>query len=241
MWDDTRNIRRRMNNAKHNEDGVGNITTDIKSESVKSGCESIMPKWERECPDCHKIITYTRNASKLRADKINGRCRKCAVSETGLSNIGKIVSQLTRRRMGDAQLKRKNIHGFLGKHHNNETLRKMRIAATRRVIALVRASNGRINNIGKQEGKYFSNLELENGWDGIYYSKNNTQFFVENLGYFIDYYEPKLNIVVEYDEPYHYLHRTLRPKDVKRMNEIKSYLNCKFYRYNELGKELVEY
>src|ERR1039458_8487401 len=90
-----------MSNSKQNDDGDGNGITATKSESTVSECENTTSRWVRECPECHKITLYTRNSSKLRADRINGRCRKCAVSETGLSNIGKIVSQLTRRRMGD--------------------------------------------------------------------------------------------------------------------------------------------
>jgi very-short-patch-repair endonuclease len=83
-------------------------------------------------------------------------------------------------------------------------------------------------------------MEKRRGWDGIYFNKNGKkeQFLIEYLGYFVDYYEPKLNVVVEYDETNHYNSDwSLKEKDIKRQKEIVKYLGCRFYRYNEvLGK-----
>jgi very-short-patch-repair endonuclease len=77
---------------------------------------------------------------------------------------------------------------------------------------------------------------------GSSFATKNGEFFVSDLGYFVDYYEPNLNIVIEYDEPKHYnVDNSLKKKDLIRMNEIKSKLKCKFYRYNEKLKELKEY
>ena len=119
-------------------------------------------------------------------------------------------------------------------NHTNEARQKMRIAACKRVLELhCNNKDGRINNVGLKEGAYFAQMEKERGWDGIYYEKSKKQFLIEDLGYFVDYYEPNLNIVVEYDEPRHYKQNILKEEDVKRMNEIISYLGCQFWRYNE--------
>jgi very-short-patch-repair endonuclease len=226
---------------KQSEETTSCTTIGTENPSLKTECESTGSQWTRECPQCHKITIYTCKPSKLRADRINGRCRKCAVSETGLSNIGKYVSENTKRRMSISQLKRTSVHGLLGKHHTNESKRKMRVMACKRVIQLQRDNNGRINNIGKNEGQYFSKLEAELGWDGIYYEKSKKQFLIERLGYFVDYYDPTRNIVVEYDEYQHYRKGILREKDVRRMSNIKSYLGCRFLRYNSIAKTLTEY
>jgi very-short-patch-repair endonuclease len=85
-----------------------------------------------------------------------------------------------------------------------------------------------ISNVGKGESQYFDNLEQEYKWKGI------RQYFIEELGYFVDYYEPTLNIVVEYDEPRHYKNGRLKSKDMKRMEEIQKYLGNKFT-YRVLG------
>jgi len=62
------------------------------------------------------------------------------------------------------------------------------------------------------------------------------------LGYFVDYYEPNLNIVIEWDENSHYnIDGNLREKDKRREEEIKSYLKCKLLRIkeNEFDEESV--
>ncbi len=88
--------------------------------------------------------------------------------------------------------------------------------------------------------KYFSKIEKENGWNGVYATKGG-EYQIKKLGYFVDFYEPKLNIVVEYDEYGHFRNGKLRNKDIKRMNEIKTNLQCRFLRYNVLNNELKEY
>jgi hypothetical protein len=95
-------------------------------------------------------------------------------------------------------------------------------------------------NFNKKSIEYFENLEKEREWDGYYIGKNK-ECFIEDLGYFLDYYEPNLNIVVEYDEPRHYVSGQLRPKDVQRMENIISHLKCQFYRYNERLNELKQF
>jgi hypothetical protein len=84
-------------------------------------------------------------------------------------------------------------------------------------------------------------MEMEFDWNGIFYGKNGIQYVLTEFGYSLDYYEPIKNIVVEYDEPRHYVRNELRQKDVKRMDNIKSLLKCKFLRYNEKSGELKEY
>jgi hypothetical protein len=125
---------------------------------------------------------------------------------------------------------------FYGKKHDEESRIKMRISALNRVVK----NNGHIN-IGKNETKYFIKLEDEMKWNGIFYGKNNNQYIIKDLGYSLDYYEPNLNIVVEYDEPRHYIRGNLRQKDMQRMIEIKNALKCRFFRYNEKIDQLLEY
>lgn len=84
-------------------------------------------------------------------------------------------------------------------------------------------------------------MEEKFGWNGLYATKNG-EFHIQALGYFVDYYEPTRNIVVEYDEPKHYnVDNTLRAKDVDRMNEIVQHLKCQFFRYNERTGEWRQY
>ena len=48
----------------------------------------------------------------------------------------------------------------------------------------------------------FEQLEKEFGFDGIYATKNNHgEFYVKELGYWVDYYEPNLNLVIDAVNP----------------------------------------
>jgi len=49
------------------------------------------------------------------------------------------------------------------------------------------------------------------------------------IGYFLDFYFPDYNIVLEFDEEYHNL-QYMKEKDKIRQNEIENYLKCSFVR-----------
>jgi len=87
--------------------------------------------------------------------------------------------------------------------------------------------------------EYFDWMDKWNGWSGRYASKGGEY----QVGcYFVDYYEPRLNIVVEYDEPNHYCaNGDLKKKDIDRMIFIKKTLQCRFYRYNSIANKIKEY
>jgi very-short-patch-repair endonuclease len=66
-------------------------------------------------------------------------------------------------------------------------------------------------------------------WKG-YHALNGGEYHIKELGYWMDYYEPSINLVIEYDE----LHHTRRTeKDARRQREIEDYLQCRFGRINE--------
>lgn len=86
---------------------------------------------------------------------------------------------------------------------------------------------------------YFDKLNQEKRWN-LQHAKNGGE--ISCIGYSLDSYDKKRNIVVEYDEAHHFdLRGCLKPKDVTRMNRIIEYLHCRFLRYNEKTRELKEY
>jgi hypothetical protein len=73
------------------------------------------------------------------------------------------------------------------------------------------------------------------------HAMNGGEVFIKPLGYWVDGYDRDKNVVFEYDEPLHfYKNGELKEKDVRRMNEIKEVVGCKFIRYNEQRREIVE-
>lgn len=139
--------------------------------------------------------------------------------------------------------KYKEQNPFYNKKHSDETKRKLRLYAIKRIEKSFGLYDGLVPGIGNNEEKYFSELERKNNWNGIFYGKNGkyNQYEIKYLGYFVDYYEPTRNIVVEYDESRHYKHGNLKEKDRVRMEQIKAYLGCEFWRYDAYRKKLVEF
>ena len=125
-----------------------------------------------------------------------------------------------------------------GKLHNDNSKRKMRIAKAYYIM----------RNVGHKICPAFSEIACEyfdwlnkwNGWNGKY-ATNGGEYFIKELGYWVDYYEPKENIIIEWDEYHHYSHGNLLLKDIKRMEEIKQHLTCRFFRYNQKTNELKEW
>jgi len=86
-----------------------------------------------------------------------------------------------------------------------------------------------IEDYGKQHGYNFQ------------HAMNGGEFYIKELGYWVDGYDKKKNVAIEYDEKHHFDRITgkLKSKDIHRMNEIKQYLDCKFIRYNEKQNEIL--
>lgn len=126
---------------------------------------------------------------------------------------------------------------LIGKKASDETKRKMRISAINHIIK----NNGGICTMHNINACiYLDNLSKENGWN-LKHALNGGEFFVKNLGYFVDGYDVNNNIVVEFDEKLHYnKDGSLKNKDIIRQNEIINELKCKFFRYNEIKGELYE-
>ena len=227
--------------------------TATRSGSIKSECGSTT----RKCPNCDTTLTYSTVGNRNLANRKKNLCRKCTFT-------GRHPSEEICQKMGAAHIGLKhtdahktkirgsgnpmygvhrydNLNPFYGKRHSEDARRRMRVAACLRVIALQRSNNGRVNNVGKREGVYFSKLEQEMGWNGVYFSKCGSQHFVDHAGYFVDYYEPFYNIVVEYDEPRHYKNGMLKERDLRRMEQIHEHMDCQFWRYDAYRHQLTRF
>jgi hypothetical protein len=138
---------------------------------------------------------------------------------------------------------------WLGKRHTEKTRRKMVESAKRvtktevwrkrmRQSALKRAKEQGGVSYNPHACKYFDELNKKKSWN-LKHALNGGE--IECVGYSLDAYDKKRNIVVEYDEPHHYTIRgKLKRKDVRRQNRIIGELHCKFYRFNEREKKFYK-
>lgn len=220
-----------------------------------------MNTYTRTCPQCLKILSYSSKSKLSRANDENSTCKSCArkrqiiTDETkkkwSITRTGRKLSDETRKKLSlvrkgrpisekqkqqisiansgskfSAEFKQKCRERMLGNIPSEETRRKLRLAAIGRIGQVFPSYN-------LSACKLFEQLEKEFGFDGIYATKNNHgEFYVKELGYWVDYYEPNLNLVIEYDEKHHERH-SQKLRDAKRQEEIINLLKCKFVRIKE--------
>lgn len=111
------------------------------------------------------------------------------------------------------------------KFKNTDIRDKMSISAKKRVILNgIPAPNYNkksipiIEEYGKKYGYNFQHAE------------NGGEYYIKELGYFVDGYDIEKNVVVEYYEPHH---KRRMEKDMERKNKIIKLLNCKFIEIRE--------
>lgn len=79
----------------------------------------------------------------------------------------------------------------------------------------------------------FKQFDIDNNTTGQY-ATNGGEFYIEELGYWIDYINHDLKLIIEWDEKKHFKNGQLREKDIIRQQKIQElYPNYEFKRIKE--------
>jgi hypothetical protein len=198
--------------------------------------------YKRNCPSCNKIINYTYSSGFYRAEAKNSLCAGCVkIGNDWTWNKNKKLPEHIRQKVAVAgtktlmekvnnkprslETREKLSKANKGKKLSTEHRRKIR-------IGVLKAKQNHIKlypNYTKEACKLFDEINTELGWNGQH-AENGKEFHIKELGYWVDYYEPNLNLVIEYDDKGH---KYRQQKDKLRQEEIEQYLGCKFYRIKE--------
>lgn len=147
-----------------------------------------------------------------------------------MKNQSKIVYLLDRVIGSKGQkLKKQNEYMYWSPFisHHKPKLLKIRQSE----VASLRKINGNWHpNYNKLACKYFDWLNMYMDWNGKH-AGNGGECRIGK--FWLDYYEPNLNIVIEWDEAAHYKEGKLRSKDIHKQSEIIKSLKCDFFRINE--------
>lgn len=166
-----------------------------------------------------------------------GMYKKHQTEETkekiGKGNKNKIVSEETKEKMSQIKLEyyKNNPNSRKGISPSSETRRKMRLSTIKRITEC--RLNGvqfypTYNKKSIPKISEYGNLNNLN----LVHAENGGEFFIKELGYWLDAYDVEKNIVVEFNEKHH---KYQKDKDENRRNEIIKYLKCKFIILNEDG------
>lgn len=196
----------------------------------------------RNCPKCASIIYYVSKKGVSAAAKRGSNCRKC----TDAANIGMKMSSLTRQRQGE-----NNARYWKGKKRAPETIEKIRLKRLGRpswnsgkigVYSPESLNKMRIARLADLEKKASSQLRPNfnkaacfvidefgkaNGYS-FQHAKNGGEFYISELGYWVDGYDKTKNVVIEYNEIRHHNRTRIRQKDSRRQEEIINFLGCEF-------------
>lgn len=161
---------------------------------------------------------------------------KMSTSHKGIS-----FNEDHKRKISKAQKGR--ISPMKGKTHSLETKQKMSKSnskpkpigfnKTMRLCVLKRIENlsGQVTpNYNPQACKLINEYGKQNGYN-FQHAENGGEFYIKELGYWVDGYDKEKNIVIEVDEKYHFdFNGNLKNKDITRQKEIENHLQCEFIR-----------
>ena len=175
---------------------------------------------------------YSSKGSFVRSIHRNTKCGHCA--HVGMT--GKKHSEESKRKTSES-LKGKNSPNY-GKSHSAEHRRNLSISMKGRIFSAEHRRNlrlARIADVKKKYGQLSPNYNPEacklieeygrtNGYN-FQHAENGGEFHIKSLGYWVDGYDKKQNVVIEIYESHH---KRQIEKDACRQKEIEEYLGCQF-------------
>jgi hypothetical protein len=185
----------------------------------------------RTCPLCNAFILYKFASGFFAAEKRQSKCEACR-------NLQKQGQHYKKARNNTQWFREcpkcKEIIFYLHKRsrdNGNNKNSQCRICSDKehRIRMAHKLLQHNYPRFNAAACNIFNEINAFFGWDGRH-AQNMGEFYIPELGYFVDYYEPKLNLVIEYDETHH---QRRQMKDIKRQVEIENYLKCKFFRIKE--------
>jgi hypothetical protein len=123
-----------------------------------------------------------------------------------------------------------------GKTRSNKTRSKMRNNMIERLALTMKNFHPPFNKMGCL---YFDELMKKTGVH-IQHALNGGEYFIKELGFWVDGYGQANNIVYEFDElRRHYKNGVLVEKDVVRQKLIEDLLKCRFVRIKETDSKII--
>ena len=222
--------------SQYNDAVKKNRTCVLCSNRKKGRTRKYIGSLTKICINCGTFHTFSNNGKyKQSADQIIYLCKKCATKKR---HTGKLVSQKTKTLIANKhrgmvwsdEARKKLSETMSGK--NNPMYGKVRDDVRLRWLKTLEENGVKprpfynpvackaIDEYGKQHGYNFQHAE------------NGGEFYIKELGYWVDGYDKEKNVVIEYDEPYHTRPRQI-VKDLHRQQAIEQTLHCRFIRLFE--------
>lgn len=138
---------------------------------------------------------------------------KTKLTDNRIKKYGKNVSKTRLRKLESGEM----IHNSLGQKRSFQYKKKMRLL---RVSQLLKNGN-KWPAYNKKACDIFKLFDIKNNTNGQY-ATHPYEYLIRNLGYWVDYINFDMKLIIEVDEPYHFNKKTgkIREKDIQRQKEI---------------------
>lgn len=108
-----------------------------------------------------------------------------------------------------------------GKRHTPEVKKKLRLKRIQRIQECLDDGLQVTPNWNPKACDYFEEFDRDNNTQGQH-ARNGGEFNIKELGYWVDYINHDLKLIMEYDEQYHQSPKQ-KEKDILRQEEIQEY------------------
>jgi hypothetical protein len=189
--------------------------------------------------DLHKGKTISKEQKLKQSKAMKGRtpwnkgipCSEETKRKISASEKGKIIPIKSSKQGGKNRSGKK--HYLYGKNLSEEIKRKISLGHRIYIIKRNKIYNEKgyqlCPNFNKNACTLIDSYGKKHGYK-FKHAMNGGEYFIKELCYWVDGYDKKNNVVIEVDEPLHYINSKLRNKDKVRQKEITSLLKCKFVR-----------
>jgi hypothetical protein len=190
-------------------------------------------------PSCNITIKYTNEVSYKTANRRNTVCKQCSGYRGKTKNILiRICPNPNHNPNCKGEIVYKSKYGTKYGEIKNSKCNSCQVYGTKRPKSnksilnhrksITKSWNDKYNNYPNYNPNSISIIEQkakELGITDLQHAENGGEFYIEELGYWIDGYSKDKNIVIEY---YEKSHKYNIVRDTKREKEIRDLLNCEF-------------
>lgn len=184
---------------------------------------------------CRLVVIKETKQKKYGNAFYNNRekCKNTCIKKYGVDNVAKSdeIKKLVTEKV--RYFSRVDVSGennpMYGKKHSPSTKRKQRLKR----IESLNNKHPLFPGYNPFACQAIDQFGKENGYE-FQHAENGGEYFIKELGYWVDGYDKNKNVVIEYDEAHHFdKNGKLRGRDVERQKEIEEYLQCTFLRIKQ--------
>lgn len=190
-------------------------------------------KENRKCTKCALIGRIFTQEHKLKLKQnhanFNGQLNPFKGKSHKKESIHKMLdtrsNHPTWKQNASASMKKIQKEYWTGKNpmDNLDSVKKIRLARIEEIKS--KNQNQTSPNYNQNSIPILENKAKEIGITDLQHAENGGEYYIKELGYWVDGYSKEKNVVIEYYEKHH--NRQLQ-KDLKRESEIKQFLKCEF-------------